>query len=217
MRATDLNQGVVYGVETEDTVLHPELATRFDFDTVWGTALNRFCAQAATGQPITPYGKGGQTRGYLDIRDTMACITLTMNNPPQPGEFRVFNQFTERFSVLELAELVAKVRRAQGLDTVVTHIPNPRVELEEHYYNPKHQCLLDLGLEPHLLADTLMSSVIGIVEQHAARVDPVLLGRPSVTWKEGANDLWRRYAGRLQSGDDVDVTIIMDDMETAQA
>ncbi|MEA2588164.1 MAG: UDP-sulfoquinovose synthase [Actinomycetota bacterium] len=217
MRATDLNQGVVYGVETEDTVLHPELATRFDFDTVWGTALNRFCAQAATGQPITPYGKGGQTRGYLDIRDTMACITLTMNNPPQPGEFRVFNQFTERFSVLELAELVAKVRRAQGLDTVVTHIPNPRVELEEHYYNPKHQCLLDLGLEPHLLADTLMSSVIGIVEQHAPRVDPVLLGRPSVTWKEGANDLWRRYAGRLQSGDDVDVTIIMDDMETAQA
>jgi UDP-sulfoquinovose synthase len=184
---------------------------------VWGTALNRFCVQAATGQPITPYGKGGQTRGYLDIRDTMACITLTLDNPPERGEFRVFNQFTERFSVLELADLVATVRRAQGLDTVVTHIPNPRIELEEHYYNPKHQCLLDLGLEPHLLADTLMSSVIGIVEQHAARVDPVLLGQPSVTWKEGANDLWRRYAGRLQSGDDVDVTIIMDDMETAEA
>ena len=116
MRATDLNQGVVYGVETPDTVLHPELATRFDFDTIWGTALNRFCVQAATSQPITLYGKGGQTRGYLDIRDTMACITLTLNNPPEPGEFRVFNQFTEQFSVRELATLVAKVRRAQGLD-----------------------------------------------------------------------------------------------------
>jgi UDP-sulfoquinovose synthase len=217
MRATDLNQGVVYGVETQDTTLHPELATRFDFDTVWGTALNRFCVQAATSHPITLYGKGGQTRGYLDIRDTMACVTLTMDNPPERGEFRVFNQFTEQFSVRQLAELVAKVRLAQGLDTVVTHLPNPRFELEEHYYNAKHQSLLDLGLEPHLLADTLMSSIIAVVEQHAGRVDPVLLGQPSVTWKEGANDLWRRYAGRLQSGDEVDVSIIMDDMETAQA
>src|SRR5216684_2180011 len=211
MRATDLNQGVVYGVETQDTVLHPELATRFDFDTVWGTALNRFCAQAATSQPITPYGKGGQTRGYLDIRDTLACITLTLENAPELGEFRVFNQFTEQFSVLELAELVGKVRRDQGLDTVVTHIPNPRFELEEHYYNAKHQCLLDLGLEPHLLADTLMSSVIGVVGQHAARVDPVLLSEPSVTWKQGANDVWRRYAGRSQDGDDADLSILIDD------
>src|SRR3977135_3437675 len=184
LRATDLNQGVVYGVETPATVLPPELATRFDFDTVWGTVLNRFCVQAAMGRPITPYGKGGQTRGYLNIRDTLACVTLTLENAPELGEFRVFNQFTEQFSVLELAELVGKVRRAQGLDTVVTHIPNPRFELEEHYYNAKHQCLLDLGLEPHVLADTLMSSVIRVVEQHAARVDPVLLCQPSQAGRE---------------------------------
>jgi UDP-sulfoquinovose synthase len=217
LRATDLNQGVVYGVETPDTIAHPELATRFDFDTVWGTVLNRFCVQAAVGQPITPYGKGGQTRGYLDIRDTLACVTLTLDHAPERGEFRVFNQFTEQFSVLELAELVARVRRAQGLDTVVTHIPNPRFELEEHYYNAKHQCLLDLGLEPHFLADTLMSSIIGVVEQHAARVDPVLLSEPSVTWKQGANDVWRRYAGRSRNGDDPDLSILIDDRETAEA
>src|SRR5207248_10770102 len=117
--------------------------------------------------PTTPYGKGGPTPGTPATRVTRAGATLTLANAPQLGEFRVSNQFTEQFSVLELAELVPQVRRAQGLDTAVTHIPNPRFEMEEHYYNAKHQCLLDLGLEPHLLADTLMSSVIGVVEQHA--------------------------------------------------
>ncbi|MHB1499880.1 MAG: NAD-dependent epimerase/dehydratase family protein [Candidatus Dormibacteria bacterium] len=196
VRATDLNQGVVYGYQTDDTVRHPDLQTRFDFDSIWGTALNRFCVQAAVGQPLTVYGKGGQTRGFLDIRDTMACITLALDNPAERGECRVFNQFTEQFSVLQLAELVARIRREHGLETTISHVPNPRVELEQHYYNAKHQLLLDLGLQPHLLGDTLLESVIQMVEKHAARIDHVLLERPSVSWKSGGNEVWDRYSGK---------------------
>ncbi len=196
VRATDLNQGVVYGVETPETSLHPDLNTRFDFDSIWGTALNRFCVQAAVGQPLTVYGKGGQTRGFLDLRDTMACITLALENPAARGECRVFNQFTEQFSVLELAELVARLRREQGLETTVAHVPNPRVEAEGHYYNAKHQLLLDLGLQPHYLSDTLLNSVIRTVEGLADRVDPVLLEQPSVSWKTGGNEVWDRYSNR---------------------
>jgi len=194
VRATDLNQGVVYGFETEETALHEDLHTRFDFDSIWGTALNRFCVQAAVGQPLTVYGKGGQTRGFLDIRDTMACITLALENPAERGECRVFNQFTEQFSVLQLAELVARVRGQHGLKTNISHVQNPRVEAEEHYYNAKHQRLLDLGLQPHLLGDTLLETVIEMVERHAARVDPVLLEQPSVNWKSGGNEVWDRYS-----------------------
>ncbi len=201
VRATDLNQGVVYGLDTEDTVRHPELSTRFDFDSIWGTALNRFCAQAAVGEPLTVYGKGGQTRGFLDLRDTMACITLALQNPAERGECRVFNQFTEQFSVRELAELVAKVRQRHGLKTEISHLPNPRVEMEEHYYNAKHQHLLDLGLKPHYLADTLLESVIARVESLRDRVDRVLLEVPSVSWKQGGNEVWDRYSRQGVSSD----------------
>ena len=196
LRATDLNQGVVYGLETEDTKLHPDLNTRLDFDSIWGTALNRFCVQAAVGQPLTVYGKGGQTRGFLDIRDTMACITLALENPAERGECRVFNQFTEQFSILQLAELVAKGRQEHGLETKIAHVTNPRVELEQHYYNAKHQHLLELGLQPHFLGDTLLESIIHLVESHADRVDPVLLEQPSVSWKSGGNEVWDRYSHR---------------------
>ncbi|MGH7692077.1 MAG: NAD-dependent epimerase/dehydratase family protein [Candidatus Dormibacteria bacterium] len=196
VRATDLNQGVVYGVATEDTGRHPDLSTRFDFDSIWGTALNRFCAQAAVGQPITVYGKGGQTRGYLDIRDTMACITLALENPAERGECRVFNQFTEQFSVNQLADLVAAARAQHGLETEIAHIENPRVEVEDHYYNAKHQHLLDLGLKPHFLGDTLLDSVITKVGSHAKRVDSELLSKPSVSWRTGGNEVWKKYSGR---------------------
>ena len=195
IRATDLNQGVVYGVETEDTAMHPDLFTRFDFDSIWGTALNRFCVQAAVGQPLTVYGKGGQTRGYLDIRDTMACITLALENPAERSECRVFNQFTEQFTINQLAELVSTTRAQHGLETKVSHIPNPRFEREEHYYNAKHQHLLDLGLQPQMLGDTLLDSVIGKVAKYAKRVDPVLLTQPSVSWQTGGNEVWKKYSG----------------------
>lgn len=194
IRATDLNQGVVYGIHTDDTILHPELMTRFDFDSIWGTALNRFCVQAAVGLPLTVYGKGGQTRGYLDIRDTMACITLTLDNPPEMGQCRVFNQFTEQFSINDLADLVSSARKKVGLDTEISHVPNPRVEAESHYYNAKHTGLLELGLEPHHLSDTLVDSVIEVVEKFKSNVDPILLQMPSVTWKGGGNEIWDKYA-----------------------
>jgi UDP-sulfoquinovose synthase len=186
LRATDLNQGVVYGIETEETKLDERLATRFDYDEVFGTALNRFCVQAVIGQPLTVYGKGGQTRGYLNILDTLRCVELAIGSPAAAGEFRVFNQFTEQFSVLDLAEQVQKAGAAVGLDVQVDHIDNPRVELEEHYYNAKHTKLMDLGLEPHPLDATLIDSMLGQIERYKDRVirDHIL---PSTRWKPTAS------------------------------
>ncbi|HVA21804.1 MAG TPA: NAD-dependent epimerase/dehydratase family protein [Candidatus Micrarchaeia archaeon] len=192
MRATDLNQGVVYGIDTEETRLHPDLATSFHYDSTFGTALNRFCVQAAAGTPLTVYGTGGQTRGYLNIQDTLACILLSLRHRPDPGEFRVFNQFTEQFSVNELAQTIGEARRECGLETSVVHIENPRIEAESHYYNAKHQALLDLGLEPHLLNQTLITSLIGWIAQYLDRVDLSALENPNVTWASGANRFWAR-------------------------
>ena len=187
LAATDLNQGVVYGAETPETAIHPALRTRLDYDGIWGTVLNRFCAQAAAGCPLTVYGRGGQTRGFLDIRDTVRCVELAILNPPEPGEYRVFNQFTEQFSVGHLAEWVRAARRAHGLDTEIQHLPNPRVEAEAHYYNARHQKLLDLGLEPNRLGDTLIESLIGIVERHRRRIRTDLFA-PRVDWRSGGGE-----------------------------
>ena len=185
LRSTDLNQGIVYGSATDEINADPELATRFDYDAIWGTVLNRFCTQAAVGRPLSVYGQGGQTRGLLDLRDTVACIGITLENPPAPGEFRVFNQFTEQFSVLELAERVREARDQHGLTTTIDHIPNPRVELEQHFYEAKHQALLDLGLQPHLLGQTLIESLITEVERRRRRIRPELLQPPDVDWRLG--------------------------------
>ncbi len=170
LRATDLNQGVVYGIQTDETALDERLHTRFDYDEVFGTALNRFCLQAVIGHPLTVYGKGGQTRGYLNIVDTLQCIELAVTHPAEPGEFRVFNQFTEQFSIVELAEHVRKAGAEVGLDVRVHHYDNPRVELEDHYYNARHTKLLDLGLRPHLLSDTLIESMFAEIERYKDRV-----------------------------------------------
>src|SRR5579863_4467887 len=169
LRSTDLNQGIVYGQSTDETDLDPILATRFDYDGVFGTVLNRFCVQAVMGHPLTVYGAGGQTRGMLHIRDTLACVTLALENPPAQGEFRVFNQFTESFSVRDMATMVQSasanpVRIAEGLD-------NPRVEHEEHYFHAAHTKLLDLGLEPHPLTKGVLNGMLGLIERHKARVD----------------------------------------------
>ncbi|HZD79071.1 MAG TPA: NAD-dependent epimerase/dehydratase family protein [Actinomycetota bacterium] len=170
LRSTDLNQGVVYGIETEETKLDPRLVTRFDYDEVFGTALNRFCLQAVIGHPLTAYGKGGQTRGYLNIVDTLRCVELAVENPPAEGEYRVFNQFTEQFSIMELAHKVVEAGQHHGLRVGIDHVENPRVEAEEHYYNAKHTKLLDLGLEPHLLSETLIESEIAAIERLKDRV-----------------------------------------------
>jgi UDP-sulfoquinovose synthase len=177
LRATDLNQGVVYGIETEETKLDERLVTRFDYDELFGTALNRFCLQAVIGHPLTAYGKGGQTRGYLNIVDTLRCVELSVLNPAAEGEFRVFNQFTEQFSINELAEIVREAALHHGLEAEPVHVENPRVELEEHYYNAMHTKLMDLGLEPHLLSETLIESMFDQMERYkhrviADRIDP---------------------------------------------
>lgn len=183
IRATDLNQGVVYGLRTDETAMHEELYNRFDYDGVFGTALNRFCVQAAVGHPLTVYGKGGQTRGYLDIRDTVQCVELAIANPAERGEFRVFNQFTEQFSVNELAALVTKAGKKLGLEVQTKSVPNPRVEAEEHYYNAKHTKLVELGLKPHLLSDSLLDSVLNFAIQYKDRVDVKQI-MPSVSWRK---------------------------------
>jgi UDP-sulfoquinovose synthase len=171
IRATELNQGVVYGVETDESATDQRLATSFHYDEVFGTALNRFCVQAMVGEPITPYGKGGQTRGYLNIRDTMACVELAVRNPAERGELRVYNQFTEQFTVNELAEKVRDAAAELGIEARIEHAPNPRVEAEEHYYNAKHTKLLDLGLVPNLLGPELIRSMLGTIARFADRVD----------------------------------------------
>jgi UDP-sulfoquinovose synthase len=193
IRATDLNQGVVYGTVTDETALDEALVNRFDYDDVFGTALNRFCVQAAIQHPITVYGKGGQTRGFLDIRDTVRCIELACLNPAARGEFRVFNQFTEQFSVLELAQMVQIAGGRLGLDVTIDHLPDPRVEAEEHYYNAKHTKLTELGLKPHLLSESLLDSLVNIAMQHRDRVDPSLL-LPRVNWRNSRNDRRSRPA-----------------------
>src|SRR5918996_574249 len=183
LRATDLNQGVVYGLETPETAQDPRLTTRFDYDSVFGTVLNRFIIQAVIGHPLTVYGSGGQTRGLIDIRDTAACIRLASENPAESGEFRVFNQMTEAKSVAELAKTVAA---AYAKDAQIEFLDNPRVEADTHYYNVKHTRLVELGLEPHLLADTLIESLFGIVERHKHRIDRRAL-RPTVDWRSTAS------------------------------
>jgi UDP-sulfoquinovose synthase len=184
LRATDLNQGVVYGIRTQETALDDRLLTRFDYDDVFGTALNRFCLQAVIGHPLTVYGQGGQTRGYLNIEDTLRCVELAVLHPAEPGEFRVFNQFTEQFSVVELAELVRKAGAEIGMDVAIHPIENPRVEAEEHYYNAAHTKLLDLGLRPHLLDETLIESMFATIERFRDRVilDHIL---PRDRWRPG--------------------------------
>jgi UDP-sulfoquinovose synthase len=208
LRATDLNQGVVYGTMTDETAMDEALINRFDYDDVFGTVLNRFCIQAAIGQPLTVYGKGGQTRGFLDIRDTVRCIEIACENPANRGECRVYNQFTEQFSVRDLAKMTVTAGKKLGLNVEVDHLQDPRVEAEEHYYNAKHSKLIDLGLKPHLLSDSLLDSLMNIAVKYRDRADASLM-LPQVNWREPRND--RRLqmsktarnslgASRLQNG-----------------
>ncbi len=191
IRATDLNQGVVYGTTTDETALDEGLINRFDYDEVFGTVLNRFCVQAAIGHPLTVYGRGGQTRGFLDIRDTVRCVELACLNPALPGECRVFNQFTEQFSVLDLAEMVQTAARKMGMTVKIDHLPDPRVEAEHHYYNARHSKLIDMGLEPHLLSESLLDSLLNIAVQYRDRINETVF-LPRVNWRNARND--RRVA-----------------------
>jgi UDP-sulfoquinovose synthase len=188
LRATDLNQGIVYGQATDETSLDPLLATRLDYDAVFGTVLNRMVVQAVLGLPLTVYGQGGQIRGLINIVDTVECIRISCEHPADRGEFRVFNQFTEQMPVLEIAQTIARTYpgpcQIEGID-------NPRVEAEAHYYRAAHTRLLELGLVPHLLGETLLSSLFGIVGRHRDRANPEAI-LPGIRWRQTASDLaWR--------------------------
>jgi UDP-sulfoquinovose synthase len=170
LAATDLNQGVVYGIKTPETEMDDRLCTRFDYDEVFGTVLNRFCVQAVVGYPLTVYGKGGQTRGFLNIVDTLQCVRLAVEKPAAGGEYRVFNQFTEQFSVSDLADRVAAVGSAMGLNVGVDRVGDPRIEAQEHYYNAAHTKLLELGLQPHLLTAEVIEHLMATIERYKDRV-----------------------------------------------
>jgi len=181
LAATDLNQGIVYGIETDETKLHNCLETSFHYDEVFGTTLNRFCVQAVAGIPITVYGKGSQKRGFLNIRDTLRCVELAILNPAACGEYRVFNQFTEIFSVSEVAHLVADQARKLGLKVRVQVAENPRVEAEQHYYNPTHTKLRDLGLQPNYLSDVLIKDMLRRICQAQERIRSDII-MPRIRW-----------------------------------
>jgi UDP-sulfoquinovose synthase len=187
LRVTDLNQGIVYGQETAETALDARLATRFDYDAVFGTVLNRFAIQAVLGLPLSVYGGGTQTRAIIDIRDTVECIRLACESPADAGEFRVFNQTTETMSLAEMAKIVTSTFPG---DSRVEYVDNPRVEVENHYFSVTHTALESLGLEPHLLSDTLLSSMFGIIDRHRDRVDPEHL-LPTVDWRRTRNSIDR--------------------------
>lgn len=181
LRVTDLNQGIVYGLHTDETLMDTVLVNRLDYDAIFGTALNRFLIQAAIGHDLTVYGSGGQTRGLLNITDTVRCIEIAAENPADTGEFRVFNQFTEEFSVLDLAEKVQHVAKEEGYGTNIAHLDNPRVEKEQHYYRAANTKLIDLGLKPHLLTDDVLRDILYAGMTHKDRVIPENV-LPKVTW-----------------------------------
>ena len=171
IRVTDLMQGPVYGIFTEETGQETRLLPFFNYDEIFGTVLNRFVVQAAIGYPLTVYGQGGQTRGYLNIKDTLNCVRLALETPAARGELRILNQFTETFSVNQLASWVQKVGNRMGLEVEVAHRDNPRKEAEEHYYNPRHTGLLDLGLEPNHLTDEVIAAMIEFALAHRDQIN----------------------------------------------
>jgi UDP-sulfoquinovose synthase len=185
MRVTDLNQGVVYGADTEQTKLDDRLATRFDYDGVFGTVLNRMVIQAVLGHPLTVYGNGSQTRGLINIVDTVECIRLASETPAERGEFRVFNQMTESMSINRIAQTIADEFPGE---CAIEHVENPRVEIYDHYYNVVHTALESLGLKPTLLSMTLIDHLFDVVERYRDRVDAAAI-MPTVKWADTHSDL----------------------------
>jgi UDP-sulfoquinovose synthase len=171
LRVTDLMQGPVYGLSTDETDLDSSLMPNFHYDEIFGTVLNRFIVQAVAGHPLTVYGKGNQTRGFLNLKDTMQCVYLSALQPAKQGELRIFNQLTEPFSVNQLAEMVKKIGDKLGYKVEINHITNPRIEKEDHYYNIQYSGLLGLGLQPHYLTDEILESFFVISDRYKERIN----------------------------------------------
>ncbi len=181
LRVTDLMQGPVYGLSTDEADLDVRLRPHFNYDDIFGTVVNRFLVQAVAGVPLTVYGKGGQTRGYLNLKDTLQCVTLALDSPVEKGELRILNQFAEQFSVNDLAQRIARVGNQMGLKVQIQSIENPRKEKEEHYYNAAHSGLIDLGLQPHFMTDDVIHSMIKQVMEYKDHIDIKKI-LPRVRW-----------------------------------
>jgi UDP-sulfoquinovose synthase len=182
LRVTDLMQGPVYGIATPEADLDPSLIPNFHYDEIFGTVLNRFIVQAIAGHPLTVFGKGGQTRGYLNLQDTMQCVYLSAMQPAGPGELRVFNQVTETFAVIQLAEMVKRVGDNLGYTVKINHMENPRVEKDEHYYNPTYTGLVEMGLQPHYLNDDTLAQMFKVIGQFKDRINHKAIYR-GIKWK----------------------------------
>ncbi|WP_295396253.1 NAD-dependent epimerase/dehydratase family protein [uncultured Thiodictyon sp.] len=181
LRVTDLMQGPVYGIETEESIIDDRLNSIFNYDEIFGTVVNRFIAQAVVGYPLTVYGKGGQTRGYLNIKETLQCVHMSEQTPAKAGELRIFNQIMETFSVNQLAELTSEVGKQLGYPVEIKRIDNPRKEAEEHYYNPTYQGLIELGVKPHYLTPEVMAGIFKLVAQHKDNIRKDVIFR-GVRW-----------------------------------
>ncbi|MGO9566176.1 MAG: NAD-dependent epimerase/dehydratase family protein [Desulfomonilaceae bacterium] len=171
LSSTDIMQGVVYGTRIDAMRDDERLLTRFDFDQCFGTAINRYCAQAVIGEPLTPYGKGHQRRGFLPLKDSMQCLTLALDNPPAKGEYRVFNQFEEVYDLTKVAQKVQKVGKEFGLNVIVRNLENPRMELEDHYYHPDHNHLLELGYQPTRDMETELRMIVPDLIKYKQRIE----------------------------------------------
>jgi UDP-sulfoquinovose synthase len=181
LKVTDLMQGPVYGVETEESLIDERLKTIFNYDEIFGTIVNRFVVQAVIGYPLTVYGGGGQTRGYLNIKDTLQCVHIAENNPAKAGELKIYNQIMETFSVNQLAEITKKVGYLLGYDIQIKNLPNPRKEAESHYYNPCYDGLRELGVIPHLLTETSLTPLFHMVEKYKGNIREDIIFR-GVSW-----------------------------------
>ncbi len=181
LKVTDLNQGIVYGTETDEMVGVDDAHTSFHYDAIFGTVLNRFCTQVIAKHPMTVYGGGNQQRAFLNIKDTLRCVELACLNPAEPGKMRIYNQFTEVFSVNSLVETISQAASKLGFRCSVTNVPNPRIEADKHYFNPKADKLIKLGLKPRLLKEELVSSMLKYIDAHKDSIDGKVL-MPTVKW-----------------------------------
>jgi len=183
LKVTDLMQGPVYGLLTPESKLDDRLLPNFHYDDIFGTVVNRFLVQAVADIPLTVYGKGGQIRGYLNLKDTLQCIDLALQNPAQSGELKIFNQLTETFSVNELANKVQAAGKLVGLEVALQSIDNPRREPEEHYYNPKYTGLMELGLKPHYMTEEVLGDMLNLILKYKDQIDGNKIF-PRVKWKK---------------------------------
>tara|TARA_B110000211_G_scaffold226921_1_gene281081 strand:+ start:1970 stop:3121 length:1152 start_codon:yes stop_codon:yes gene_type:complete len=183
IRSTDLNQGVVYGLKTQETELHKDFNTSFHYDSIFGTVINRFLTLAATGNDMLVYGEGNHKRTFLNLLDTIQCVKIASENPPNKGEYRVFNQFTEVFSIMELAELVKIQTKKKGISASIKKIINPRVEKSNHYFNPKNENFLKLGLKPRKISEVILNEMIDKIIANKDNVNKEIIF-PEIKWKK---------------------------------